>query len=144
MDKILEILDLLLTLKLLAEQVHLCSNSSNSYSDHRLAEQVQEDLDEDIDALKEIAIYCYDKDQINDITSASRATAKVNSYLKNIQPSESLTQYFSYLFEIIQRIITYCDSFEGPSPLNTIIGDIARDIARKGYLVKQRLTGVSK
>lgn len=135
MGNILEIIDLLLALKLLSEETHLLSTS---YSDHLLAEKIQEDLDESIDALKEISIYCLGA---MEVASAKRSFKAANSYLEKVEQSDSIEQRFSYLKEIIDKCLSYCATFETKKDigLQTIVGDISRDLARKGYLLKQRL-----
>ena len=61
MESIKKITNLLLALKLLAHQAHLLSSS---HADHLLAERIEKDLDDNIDILKEIALYCFDDDSI--------------------------------------------------------------------------------
>lgn len=133
MEKIKRITDLLLALKLLAHQAHLLSVS---HSDHLLAERIESDLDDNIDTLKELALYCFDN---KSIASCALTSQGVFNILHEINPDISIDEAFSYILEIIDEIVKSCKEETGHNSLDTALGDTARDIARKGYLVKQRL-----
>lgn len=132
MKKVKRITDLLLALKLLAHQAHLLSIS---HSDHLLAERIESDLDDNIDILKELAIFCLDEAEI---ASCSETAQGVFNILHEIKPDTPIDETFSYILQIIEEIIKECTP-TGFQALDTAIGDTARDIGRKGYLVKQRL-----
>ncbi len=133
MEAIKKITDLLLALKLLAHQAHLLSVS---HADHLLAERIESDLDNNIDTLKEIALYCYDDKSIASCALTSQAVFNI---LHDIKTDISIEQAFSYILEVIDEIVLECSKETDHAPLNTALGDTARDMARKGYLVKQRL-----
>ena len=133
MESIKRITDLLLALKLLAHQAHLLSVS---HADHLLAERIEKDLDDNIDILKEIALYCFDDDSIASCALTSQAVFNI---LHDIKTDISIEQAFSYIAEVIEQIILECSKNNEFTALNTALGDTARDMARKGYLVKQRL-----
>ena len=133
METVKKITDLLLALKLLAHQAHLLSVS---HADHLLAERIESDLDDNIDTLKEIALYCFDD---KSIASCALTAQGVFNILHDINPDTSIGQCFSYILEIIEQIILQCKKESTHLGLNTAFGDTARDMARKGYLVKQRL-----
>lgn len=133
MEHIKRITDLLLALKLLAHQTHLLSTS---HADHLLAERIESDLDDNIDILKEICLYCYDN---KNIASCAQTSQGVFNILHDINPECSIDQCFSYILEIIDQIELECRNKTEDTAMDTVLGDTARDIARKGYLVKQRL-----
>ena len=133
MEQIKRITDLLLALKLLAHQTHLLSTS---HADHLLAERIESDLDDNIDILKEICLYCYES---KSIASCAETSQGVFNILHDISPECSIDQCFSYISEIIEQIILECMKPQDHAALDTALGDTARDMARKGYLVKQRL-----
>lgn len=132
MKKVKRITDLLLALKLVAHQAHLLSIT---HSDHLLAERIEADLDDNIDALKELAIFCYDDPSI---ASCAETSQGVFNILHDINPNTPIDETFSYISQIIDEIIKECTPTNFQA-LDTAIGDTARDIGRKGYLVKQRL-----
>ena len=133
MEAIKKITDLLLALKLLSHQAHLLSVS---HADHLLAERIESDLDDNIDILKEIALYCFDDDSI---ASCAKTSQSAFNILHDIKTDISIEQAFSYILEVIDQIILECSKDTAFAALNTALGDTARDMARKGYLVKQRL-----
>ena len=133
MEIVKKVTDLLLALKLLAHQTHLLSNS---HADHLLAERIESDLDDNIDTLKEICLYCFDD---KSIASCAETSQGVFNILHNINPEISIEQSFSYILEIIDKIVSECKQSTGHNGLDTALGDTARDISQKGYLVKQRL-----
>lgn len=133
MEHVKKVTDLLLALKLLAHQTHLLSVS---HADHLLAERIESDLDDNIDTLKEIALYCFDD---KSIASCALTAQGAFNILHDINPESSIEQCFSYILEIIEQIILQCKHPTNHPSLETALGDTARDMARKGYLVKQRL-----
>lgn len=135
MDKIKKITDLLLALKLLAHQTHLLSIS---HADHLLAERIEKDLDENIDLLKELSLYCFNE---TFIASCSDTLEGALEYVKDVNENISIEQAFSYILEIIQQLISMSlvAKDERYPSLETALGDLARDLGQKGYLVKQRL-----
>ena len=133
MESIKRITDLLLALKLLAHQAHLLSVS---HADHLLAERIEKDLDDNIDILKEISLYCFDDDSI---ASCAKTSQSAFNILHDIKTDISIEQAFSYILEVIEQIILECSKNTEFTALNTALGDTSRDMARKGYLVKQRL-----
>lgn len=134
MKKVKRITDLLLALKLVAHQAHLLSIS---HSDHLLAERIESDLDDNIDTLKELAIFCYEA-QGPQIASCSETVQGVFNIVHEIKPDTTIDELFSYISQIIDEIVKECTPTNFQA-LDTAIGDTARDIGRKGYLVKQRL-----
>mgnify|MGYP003290444973 CR=1 FL=1 len=132
MKKLHRLTNLLLALKLLAQQAHLLSIS---HSDHLLAERIEDGLDDNIDTLKELALFCYDEDFI---ASCAETAQGVFNILHEIKTDITIEQTFSYILEIIQEIVKECTPTNFQA-LDTAIGDTARDIGRKGYLVKRRL-----
>lgn len=136
MQNIKKITDLLLALKLLAHQAHLLSIS---HADHLLAERIESDLDDNIDILKEISLYCFNETYI---ASCCDTLEGALDYVKDVNENISIDQAFSYILEIIEKLISMsaiaAESETHPG-LNTALGDLARDLSRKGYLVKQRL-----
>lgn len=133
MKNIKRITDLLLALKLLAHQTHLLSVS---HADHLLAERIQDGLDSNIDILKEVALYCFDD---NSIASCSHTSEGAFNILHDIKTDISIEQAFSYILEIIDQIELECSNKTEHTAMDTVLGDTARDIAQKGYLVKKRL-----
>lgn len=138
MEKVKDITNLLLSLKLLAHQTHLLSTS---HADHLLAERVEKDLDEDIDLLKELYLYCFDDDTI---ASCSLTLESAFNFIKEVEPTASIDQCFSYILDVIHKLVTLCAEAQGAlnpdsSGLSTALGDVARNLSQKGYLVKQRL-----
>lgn len=137
MENIKRITDLLLALKLLSHQTHLLSVS---HADHLLAERIQDGLDENIDLLKEISLYYFDTKYI---ASCCDTLEGALDYVKDVNENISIDQSFSYILEIIDRICSMCgiaiESDSQRTGLATALGDVARDLSQKGYLVKQRL-----
>ena len=137
MQNIKKITDLLLALKLLAHQTHLLSVS---HADHLLAERIQDGLDSNIDLLKEISLYYFNE---NYIASCCDTLEGALDYVKDVNENISIDQAFSYILEIIDKLISMCgisiETEERKTGLTTALGDVARDLSQKGYLVKQRL-----
>ena len=132
MDRVKKITDQLLALKLVVHQAHLLSIS---HSDHLLAQQIESGIDDNIDLLKELAIFYYDDPTL---ASCSNTVQGVFNIIHEIAPDSSIEELFSYIAEILDEIIKNCTP-TGHVGLDTAIGDTARDMGRKGYLVKQRL-----
>lgn len=137
MKNVNQITNLLTAMKYLCQQGHL---TSTSYSDHLLFERLEDDLDNEIDLLKETTIFTFG----NDLIASCADTLKESSaYIQSVEKNASTKQCLSYILEIINKVITETEIFtsenEKESLLKSIIEDTCKELMRKGYLIEQRL-----
>ncbi len=133
MNTIIEITNLLVSMKYLCQQGHL---TSTSYSDHLLFEKLESDIDEHIDLLKEIAIFAFGK---TDIASCADTLKKSSEYIQRVEKDAPTEQCLSYIREIINKIVSNNFTTDIDSTLKSALEDLNKDLYRKGYLIDQRL-----
>lgn len=137
MKNITSITNLLIAMKYLCQQGHL---TSTSYSDHLLFEKIEDDLDNEIDLLKETSIFTFGT---TIIASCADALKESSNYIQAVEKDASTEQCLSYILEIINKIITETEIFntenEKETLLKSIVEDTCKELMRKGYLIEQRL-----
>lgn len=142
MKLIKRLTDLILAQRIFLHNIHLLSISNG---DHKLAEELEDDLMDFVDDVKEISLYVYPNQE--SIAYANETAQGALDILKQI-PSQPLPidELFSYSLQIFEEIIKTSYEIDVQETnniqsfgLRNLVQDIAEQCSKKGYRLKQRL-----
>lgn len=131
--------NLLLALRLVLHNAHL---SFNCYSIHLLTDRIIEEIDENIDRLKEVSIGETDNTDIADAKRTAEGIFKIISAIK-FNPQESL-ECLTAALTLIENVSDACDKIakekHSQGYINAVC-DVAEWAVKGRYLIKNTLKG---
>ncbi|MGB2578199.1 hypothetical protein AAIR98_000117 [Elusimicrobium simillimum] len=92
-----KITDILLAIKTYAHQIHL---NFKDYGDHLLADKMREDIDADIDRLKELVMAT-----MPEISHAVNTLSGAFALLEPIPLTTNINEMFDYLYSLNKKLI---------------------------------------